>query len=327
MRSPTLDPSSFVPARRTRGLAGALAIAALAACGGSPAKPPVAPPPPPERPLLEEALIRLPAGSAFLAGFDVGRVSRAPMGQRTLEQLGQLEEVRGVLALLADCGIELADLGQAVVGATPDGQVVAMVRGTVTEPTLVGCLDKAVGDHGARLARSSLAGRTAYHVDAGADRGGADPWLAFLSPTTWIVSRTGPGLEASLAAATSQPALADLIAHTDSTRPMWFVAPVPAELGQSVVNMTGGMLSDPPVRVAGHADVSTQIDVQVRVAFASAGAAGLATAAVKMALAMAGGQLPEQVTSRLQFSTEAEELVAAMVLDEAGLTALQALGL
>ena len=316
-----------VRCRMPRRLAATTVLALLcAACGGSPRRPPppAPPPPPPERPLLDEALDRLPADTILVIGVDVARLSASPLVHSAWNRLAPQGPARQAAELLARCGFHVEDLGLAVIGAG-QGKVVAAARGALREQALIGCVDQALTRIGAHMVAAEEPSGHVYHVDP-PDSGRA--WIAFLSEKTWMITNGGELMKVALGGGAHASGNSDLMTavhNADSGRALWFAAPVPAELADMLMQWTSGALPEAPLRLAGAVDAGAELTITVRISFPSDKGASAAAGAAGMALTALRGSLPAALTAHLSADADGQDVVVRAVLDEAGLDALAGL--
>lgn len=241
-----------------------------------PAAPPLLPAVLPEAPAftsgsprshVARALAQVPAGAKFVAGFDVPRLMSAPISAVLRDALFKHSS-----QVPAECSpLSAVTAGEVVVaGAGTGGQTgdawVAFFGPGLRETDVVPCAKDVMKSKGGELKTKQVAGLTAYYASGTSDDNGWMTWTKagapiFANSEAWLAATLDPK------APKIAPALADLALHVDHARMAWVAAEVSPKLVRDL-GLPLGLAA--PVAMRASADLTSEIDVDVVLAFKTA---------------------------------------------------------
>lgn len=245
--------------------------------------------PPAARARDVQGLSAIPAGVRVVVGADVRKLAAAPLAQRAVSEMlardpGLRERVR---AITTDCKLDLrTDLTQVVVGmGKSQNDVVLVAEGHFSESHLVACVGESLHSVGGRVVTQQIDGRAAYHAEGNGKAN--DVWFALGSPKTLVVTTTRDWLSRALSGGkkvVDDAAMTALVNRAGPGATLWMAGTVQPNVGQGLVQTTGGKVKKPPRAVFGHLDLSGPVDAELGVVMAS-------TADAKAAVSFAKPQL------------------------------------
>lgn len=228
----------------------------------------------PGAPAAVDGLEALPGDSWGVIGADLAGLQASPLVQRAIsEALDRDPGLADRLGRLSSaCALEPGEhLERAYIGLGDEpGQVVLAVVGRFDEIALARCVSEAVGADGRTLTSTAEGGRSLYHVGGDPER--PDVWFALGSPRTLVVSRSRERLVAALGTGPKAPAsevLAPLLERVDREAPLWATARTRPGVGQGLVDISGGALTEPPRAIFVTLHLARGLDARVGVVTSS----------------------------------------------------------
>jgi len=274
----------------------------------------------------------LPAETRVVIGISVPKVAGSPLGRRlAAELLGRDAEAQQQLVeLLARCKINAEkDLDTITIGMAEGQDIALVVRGKLDEPALVSCVKSETKANGGSFADKTMSGHTVYAATS--KGGGQKVWFTFEPDRSAIVALSEAWLGKMIDPATPRidgsKDIGKLLGRVSRDAAVWGTGLVPATVGQNIVKLTEGQVTQPAQSVAFEATFDKGLGALLRIDMASdTDAAKLATFAKGQLdfLAVAAQRFSiGPMVSKIQIVSEQASVKLSANLDDADVKALE----
>lgn len=277
-----------------------------------------------------------PAETRVVIGASVPRIAASPLARRILaDLLGRDREAeKRLVDLLAHCKIDPGkDIDSVTIGMAQGQDLALLVRGRIDEKSLVECVRSESTAAGGTFAGKTIAGRT---VNAATSKeGGQNVYFTFEGSEaehtvlvslseTWLAKILDP----KAPKIGSAPDMATLLGRVPGEAAVWGTGMLPPGVGQNLVKLTDGQVTQPAQSVAFEASFDGGLSATVRLDMKGA------TDAEKLA-AFAKGQLDwlavaaqrysiGPLMAKIQIVSEQSSVKFSARLDEADVKILEA---
>jgi hypothetical protein len=317
-------------------LAFALILGLAAGCGQGKAEVPEKNAPASTQPqadtLRSQGTGLLPAETRVVMGVAIPKIAASPLGRRLAAELfgrdSQAEQQ--LLDLLGRCKIDPEkDIDSVTIGMAAGQDVALLIRGRLDVEALVACVKTESTANGGSFADKSIGGRTVY---AAASKEGAQKvWFTFERDKSAIVSLSetwlGKIIDPAAPKIDGSKDIGALLGRVPRDAALWGTGFVPPGVGQNLVKLTDGQVTEPAQSVAFEArldkGLSAELRVDMKVATDAVKLAAFARSQLDWLAVMAQRYSIGPMVSKIQIVTEQASVRFTATLEDADVKTLE----